>query len=89
VQRRVFFGLPTPVDAGQQAASLLLGPITGAELAPITSDLRIRFGATFTLEFLNTSSGHEAWHLVIREGERKAREVVALGGGDVAVWAAQ
>lgn len=83
------FGLPAPVNAGQRAASVLLGRITSAELVPITGDLRLRFSSTTTLEFLNTSSGYEGWHLVIREGEQKTWEMVALGGGDVAMWAAK
>lgn len=80
------FGLPAPVDAAQRAVSVLLGKITSAELAPITSDLRIRFGSTITLEFLNTSLGYEGWHLVTRGGGRSARRMIALGGGDVAIW---
>jgi hypothetical protein len=80
------FGLPAPVDAGQRAISVLLGEVTSAELVPVTGDLRISFGSASTLEFLNTSSGYEGWHLVTREGERKAWEMVALGGGGVAMW---
>jgi len=64
----------------------LLGKITRAEIARITSDLRISFGSESTFELLNTSSGYEGWHLVVREGERKVQEIVALGGGDLAVW---
>jgi hypothetical protein len=79
------FGLPAPIDAGQRAASALLGRITKAEVAPVTSDLRISFDSESTLEFLNTSSGYEGWHLVAREGERCVWEIVALGGGALAV----
>ena len=80
------FGLPAPVDAGQRAVSVLFGKITKVELAPVTSDLRISFDSSAALEFLNTSSGYEGWHLVARENERKAWEIVALGGGDLAMW---
>jgi hypothetical protein len=80
------FGLPAPVDAGQRATSALPGKITKAEVAPITSDLRISFDSESTLEFLNTSLGYEGWHLVACEGERRVWEIVALGGGDLAMW---
>jgi hypothetical protein len=80
------FGLPEPVDAAQRAASTLLGEVTQVTLAPVTSDLRISFDSETTLEFLNTSCGYEGWHLVAREGEQRALEIVALGGGDVTMW---
>lgn len=80
------FGSPQPVDAGQRAAGVLLGKITKVELAPGTSDLRIEFSSQVTLEFLNTSSGYEGWHLVALGKDRKTRELIALGGGGLARW---
>lgn len=80
------FGLPEPVDAAHRAASVLLGEVTSAVLMPITGDLRISFSSGSCLELLNTSAGYEGWHLVLRAGECGAREMVALGGGDVAIW---
>jgi len=79
------FGLPTPVDAGQRAASLLLGQATKVEVTPVTSDLRISFDSESALELLNTSSGYEGWHLVVREDGGTATELIALGGGELAM----
>jgi hypothetical protein len=80
------FGLPEPVDARQRAEAILLGKVMKAEAAPITGDLRISFGSGGVLELLNTSSGYEGWHLAAREDGQTAWELVALGGGDLAMW---
>lgn len=79
------FGLPAPVDAGQRAISVLPGKIMSVEIAPTTCDLRINFESESSLEFLNTSCGYEGWHLRAPENG-KVWEIVALGGGDVAMW---
>ena len=79
------FGLPEPVDAGVRASSDLTGDVVDAALVPITGDLRISFASASKLEFFNTSMGYEGWHLICRNGDRKAFEIIALGGGDLAI----
>jgi hypothetical protein len=80
------FGLPKPVDAGQRATALLGGKIVRAEIAPITSDLRIIFDSEATLEFLNTSSGYEGWNLAVGLNDQTTGHLIALGGGDLAMF---
>jgi len=79
------FGLPEPIDAGQYAASVLLGQVIDVALMPATSDLRIVFPSNVILELLNTSAGYEGWHLAWRSGKRKTIELIALGGGDLVI----
>lgn len=79
------FGLPEPVDAGHRAQELLRGPVSRVELLPITSDLRLEFDGKATLELFNTSSGYEGWHLGVPTADGQ-KELVALGGGDAAMW---
>jgi hypothetical protein len=80
------FGLPDPVDAGRRALLALSGSVTDLDVHPVTGDLRLCFRPEGVLEFLNTSLGYEGWHLVVRKGERRTLEVVALGGGGLATW---
>ena len=79
------FGLARPVNAGERATATLLGSVSSVDLVPISSDLRIGFGSA-VLEFLNTSAGYEGWHFVGRSGDDLRSEVVALGGGGLAIW---
>ena len=80
------FGLPEPVDAGRRATALLLGNINGANVEAVTADLSFSFGQSVTLEFLNTSCAYEGWHFRAAFNGQMGDEVIALGGGDLAIW---
>ena len=79
------FGLPKPLDARIRAMEALQGAVIQADAIPVTCDLRVRFGNGCVLEFLNTSSGDEGWHLAVQTAERNSSELVALGGGGLAI----
>jgi hypothetical protein len=79
------FGLPAPVDARQEAESSLRSPaIESARVRADTGDLILDFAGGLVLEFLQTSGGYEAWHLISPDGQ----SVVATGGGELAFWSA-
>ena len=84
VCRRVYRG--HQVDAGERATSLLIGAAGGATVQAVTADLRITFGHLTALEFLNTSSGYEAWEFNSGSDNEQGCRIIALGGGDLAIF---
>jgi hypothetical protein len=77
------FGLAEPVDALAIARSTLIDQeITDVVLGKIAADLRISFANGAELQILQNSSGYEAWSLSGSDRDL----LVALGGGDLAVW---
>lgn len=80
------FGLPAPLD-GEIVAKRLLGghSITKILVTPDTADLTLHFGRTLRLDAFNNSSGYEGWRIVLPSDDGSI-SVVALGGGDVAVF---
>lgn len=77
------FGLPRAVDAVEQSNSLLSNrTVTAIKARDDAGDLTIEFSGRTALEVLNNSSGYEGWHLF----EKGAFVVVAMGGGELAVW---
>ena len=81
------FGLPEPVDAGERVTSLLFDAAGGATVQAVTADLRITFGHLTTLEFLNTSSGYEAWEFNSGSDGEQGCKIIALRGGGLAIFA--
>jgi hypothetical protein len=81
------FGLPAPLD-GQAEANRLLGgkPITEVRVDPQTADLTIQFDGGVRLDVFNHSAGYEGWHINLPP-ERGGMWVIALGGGDVTIFA--
>jgi hypothetical protein len=73
------FGLPAPVDA---AARVLAGVsdnvVVATSISQPAADLIIDFG-DHQLEFLQMSSGYEAWRLYVH-----GDETICTGGGDIA-----
>jgi hypothetical protein len=79
------FGLPKPVEGVERATSLLFArKIVSVEVAPISSDLRIRFEDDRILELFNNSSGYEGWHATIKRGH-ESTSVIAQGGGQISI----
>lgn len=80
------FGLPKPVVGEERAFSLLAGKkITSVEVAPVSGDLKIYFGAGIALEFFVNSSGYESWQASARNGSHRVN-LVAQGGGQISIW---
>lgn len=78
------FGLPEPVSVLQQFPKLIENSIvTDLKLHDETADLSIFFGDDLRLEAFNDSSGYEGWKF----SDAKGMEVIATGGGDLAIWA--
>lgn len=76
-----WFGLPAPIDAAQVAHELLdESPIADVRLEEKTADLTITFQNGAVLEVFNHSAGYKGWN-----GCAGGVQVIALGGGDVAV----
>ena len=74
------FGLMETVDAGEQLANELQGePVGIVHHDPSTGDLKFEFAARRVLQFLQLSSGYEAWRLHMRDAE-----YICLGGGALA-----
>ncbi|RSV19360.1 hypothetical protein CA236_04855 [Sphingomonas sp. ABOLG] len=80
------FGLPAPVD-GEAKANELIGSrsITGVSVDSQTADLTVHYGIARRLDAFNNSCGYEGWHISL-PAERGGMSVVALGGGDVAIF---
>jgi hypothetical protein len=73
------FGLAQPVNAATDVRRVLSGNAgVVVEVSCKDGDLHIRFSGATTLQFLQTSSGYEAWHLNTPTGE-----VHCLGGGTI------
>ncbi len=76
------FGLPVPVDGALELFRILNGKIVEAVEINRIADLRVVFDGNTLLEAFNHSSGYEGWNYIDRSG----LQVIALGGGDVAIW---
>lgn len=76
------FGLPNPVDAAASALESI-GDARVAEVSIIegASDLLLRFANGVRLEFLNLSSGYEAWRAIV-----EGKLVVCMGGGGLTAF---
>lgn len=74
------FGLPAPVDAAQQALTMLNSKISRVQLEDDTADLLIEFGGEATLQFWNDSSGYEGWQASI-VSTKGTTVVIGMGGG--------
>jgi hypothetical protein len=71
------FGLPTPLDVVDVAKKTIeYQTINQYTVDPRTGDLILHFEGDCELQFLNLSSGYEAWHIV-----RGAKEIICMGGG--------
>jgi hypothetical protein len=77
------FGLPAPVNGAVKSKELLLGKtIEQIAIRADTADLTIAFRPGISLEIWNNSSGYEGWDL----HDARGFLVVALGGGQLAIW---
>ena len=83
------FGLPGPLDAAEQVRGMIGdGPIVDARVNPRTGDLSLVFTDQVELEFLQTSSGYEAWRATVPGDELicgGAGRVQSLKDGDYVV----
>lgn len=74
------FGLTEAVDAGEQLANELQGdPVKMVHYDSFTGDLSFEFATRRVLQFLQLSSGYEAWRLHLHDAE-----YICLGGGALA-----
>ncbi|NPD68709.1 hypothetical protein HN018_13140 [Lichenicola cladoniae] len=80
------FGLSVPVD-GEEMCRKLIGNrlVTSARVDRQTADLTLHFGSTIRIDIFNNSSGYEGWDAGVDAGSESMR-VIALGGGNVAVF---
>ncbi|WP_426263115.1 hypothetical protein [Sphingomonas sp. PWP1-2] len=81
-----WFGLPTPVDGEAKADSFVASrSITRIGINRQTLDLTIFFDNGVRLDAFSNSSGYEGWRIYLPP-ENGSLNVVALGGGEVAMW---
>ncbi len=74
------FGLPAPVDAAAKVLSETAGQtIVSAIIDPLMGDFTIQFTNHLSLQFLQLSSGYEAWRLY-----SAGAETICKGGGGTA-----
>jgi hypothetical protein len=72
------FGLPEPVDASKRVLSSLPSlEVQSVTLDVLTGDLRLIFAENTYLQFLQMSSGYEAWRAQTADGE-----IICIGGGE-------
>jgi hypothetical protein len=77
------FGRPEPIDGANESDRLFCDKtIQSIAIREDTADLTVEFSDQTKLEILNTSSGYEGWEL----GGRTGLYVVAMGGGQLALW---
>jgi hypothetical protein len=76
------FGLPSPVDAKQEAQKLLSDKIVRVTIRENTADLVLELEHGTSFEVFNSSSGYEGWECSSKNGLL----LVARGGGDLALW---
>jgi hypothetical protein len=75
------FGLPSPVNAAATVEKIVAGSFVNRfELDNRTGDLSLCFQNGVTIQFVTLSSGYEGWR--IGHGDR---EIVCLGGGELAI----
>jgi hypothetical protein len=73
------FGLPAPLDAYAEAASMLLGHrVEAVRFRVETADLSLEFAGHIVLEVVADSSGYEPWNL-----EGPGVYLIAVGGGGI------
>jgi hypothetical protein len=78
------FGLPEPINAVAIAVELLGSRrVNSVSLALKTADLEIAFEGDILLNVFNHSSGWEGWNMFSGSGTH----IIALGGGDIAIFA--
>lgn len=74
------FGLPSPIDAGEQLLKVISDlPISAVAVRSNSADLVLEFGDKGSLEIIANSSGYESWALYSPSGA----EFVAQGGGTI------
>jgi hypothetical protein len=76
------FGLPTPIDAQQEAQKLLADRVVKATIREKTADLILELEQGSCLEVFNASSGYEGWECSSKDGLL----AVARGGGKFETW---
>jgi hypothetical protein len=83
-----WFGLAQPVD-GQARANKLLEKLNvmDVEIIASTADVKVVFADETQIQIFNHSSGYEGWEASYREDGRGA-SIIGLGGGDLAIVAA-
>ena len=75
------YGLPAPIDAAAEVASLLGGDVaTAVNVAQKIGDIRVTFESGKELQVVPFSSGYEAWESVSPRGFK----VIAQGGQQLA-----
>ncbi|PWG01433.1 DUF6188 family protein [Sphingosinicella humi] len=80
-----WFGLPSPIDGEERAASLLQGRVVQAmQLDHETGDLHIVFDGNTRIDVFNQSCGYEGWAAYYSVGGSQWG-VIAMGGGEIAV----
>lgn len=76
------FGRPSPVDAAAEVNERLAGSrVTAVDLKDHTLDVLLTFDGGMSMQIIPDSSGYEAWVACLG----KRRQIIAIGGGDVAV----
>ena len=76
------FGLPSPVDARQEALRLLSDKIVRVTIRENTADLVLELERGTSLDVFNSSSGYEGWECCSKNGLL----LVAQGGGELGLW---
>jgi hypothetical protein len=76
------FGLPSPVDARQEALKLFADRIARVTIREDTADLTLELDRGTQLEVFNSSSGYEGWECSSKNGLL----LVARGGGELEMW---
>jgi hypothetical protein len=73
------FGLPSPVDASAKVSmTLKKAPIRTSRIDASTGDLFLSFPDGTLLQFLQMSSGYEAWSLCVGDNT-----FICTGGGEI------
>jgi hypothetical protein len=76
------FGLSEPVDAAICVKSVLAPlSIQATQVNDRTGDLRLDFGESIYLEFLQMSSGYESW-----SARTAAGDTFCIGGGEISFF---
>jgi hypothetical protein len=77
------FGLPAPLDGVTETQRILSSSeVAIVEIREGCGDLSITFRNGVRLDAFNDSSGYEGWEC----SGRKGSQVIAQGGGNLAVW---
>ena len=77
------FGLPEPVDGVAVTMKWLAQKrVENISFDSQSADLQVAFAGAFFLDIFNHSAGWEGWNLAADNGIN----VIAMGGGDIAIW---